>query len=387
MVIGWLFFVMKILILPSYYPNPYNLLMGGFFREHALALQKSGSEVVVINIQFISLKAVYDKKIVKFGVYISNDEGVVIHNIIIPKFPKIEKIDYIIRKYAVNLYLYFFLKKWTPDIVHIHSYRPADNAIYLKEKHGIPIVVTEHSSAVLKNKLPMWKKILANKLYQTANKVFSVSREFSQIITKQYKIEVKYIPNPIDFIFFEKKIFQLDSQYDFINVAFANENKNQYLLLDAFKESLNKDSNLSLIIVGDGPIKKKLEDYSENIGISSSVNFFGSASKKQVRECLHKSKVFVLTSKHETFGVVLIEAMASGLNFVATKSPGPNVIFNDTGIGFLCNHDKKSVSNCMLKAIKQENNSSNISITAKKYYSFDAVSKKEIKAYKKTLLG
>jgi len=61
-----------------------------------------------------------------------------------------------------------------------------------------------------------------------------------------------------------------------------------------------------------------------------------------VRTLLHQSDCFVLSSKVETFGVVLIEAMSCGLPVLSTKCGGPESIVTGPDLGLLCDQDELS---------------------------------------------
>ena len=69
---------------------------------------------------------------------------------------------------------------------------------------------------------------------------------------------------------------------------------------------------------------------------------FGRASREEVLALMQKSNCFVLPSHYETFGVVLIEAMACGLPVLSTKSGGPESIITSNEYGFLCEENELS---------------------------------------------
>ena len=75
-------------------------------------------------------------------------------------------------------------------------------------------------------------------------------------------------------------------------------------------------------------MKKYLESLVKKLDIQKQVNFLGRISQEKVRDEMMKSNCFVLSSNFETFGVVLIEALACGLPLIATKCGGPEDIVN-----------------------------------------------------------
>jgi len=90
------------------------------------------------------------------------------------------------------------------------------------------------------------------------------------------------------------------------------------VLLDA----IARLESASLDIAGDGPDREMLEKKTKLLGLSDRVRFLGYQSQSQVRELLHLTDVFVLSSFAEGVPVVLMEAMAAGVPVVATCIAG-----------------------------------------------------------------
>ena len=87
--------------------------------------------------------------------------------------------------------------------------------------------------------------------------------------------------------------------------------KNQNLLLRIFRQVANQHPNAMLWIVGDGEDRSSLEQQVKDLQLSDKVRFFGSRSN--VADFLMAFDVFVLTSRWEGWGIVLMEAQATGL--------------------------------------------------------------------------
>ena len=112
------------------------------------------------------------------------------------------------------------------------------------------------------------------------------------------------------------------------------ERKGFRTLINAFAQVLRTNANVRLEIGGDGPERKKLHELCKSLGIERSVLFLGSLSREQVRDALWRAHAFVLPSYLETFGVVLLEAMSTGLPVIATKCGGPE-FFVDSKSGII----------------------------------------------------
>ncbi|HRS66531.1 MAG TPA: glycosyltransferase, partial [Spirochaetia bacterium] len=141
-------------------------------------------------------------------------------------------------------------------------------------------------------------------------------------------------------------------EFIFLSIASLDINKNQNTLLEAFAEQFKNNKNIKLIIVGNGPLKNYLIDKSKQLNVEEQVIFFGSATREQVKLLYNSSDAFVLSSKYETFGVVLIEALSCGLPVIATKCGGPESIITNENVGELVAIDKEQIGKAMLKVYK-----------------------------------
>lgn len=103
------------------------------------------------------------------------------------------------------------------------------------------------------------------------------------------------------------------------------------LLLRAFKSVLEKNAAAELLIVGDGDERKNYERVAEKLHISRHVTFLGAVSDEELPHVYARASCFVLpsTDTSETFGLVLLEAMASGVPVIASRLPGVDSVVSD----------------------------------------------------------
>lgn len=91
-----------------------------------------------------------------------------------------------------------------------------------------------------------------------------------------------------------------------------------------FARVLEQYPDLLLEIGGDGPEKTKLEELVTKLGINKNIKFLGQLTRDEVKNKMNEeSSAFVLSSEYETFGVVVVEALALGKPVIATKCGGP----------------------------------------------------------------
>jgi glycosyltransferase involved in cell wall biosynthesis len=88
-------------------------------------------------------------------------------------------------------------------------------------------------------------------------------------------------------------------------------------------------NSFELVIGGEGPDRRKLEDLATSLGVAPRCKFLGLLNREQVRHEMQQCDVFVLSSLWETFGVVVGEAMACGKPVISTRCGGPEFIVTE----------------------------------------------------------
>jgi glycosyltransferase involved in cell wall biosynthesis len=152
-----------------------------------------------------------------------------------------------------------------------------------------------------------------------------------------FKAEFELCPNVItdDFFIDPKDVKKSNEIFQFVNVAILDERKNQGLILEAFAKNYRGDEKFSLVIAGDGPLLEPLRKLAVELGIERQVGILGYQNRGQIIDLLDASHCFVLASHSETFGVVVIEAMARGIPAISSRIDGTREIFNaDNGLLF-----------------------------------------------------
>lgn len=338
---------MKILIIPSWYPNSFTSIGGIFFKEQAEALAKYGHDVSVLSISQYSVREIlkYKKIVFKNNDFIEN--GVATYTIEYPSIPKLHTLrDHISFYLFKRKFKKYVEKNGLPDIVHVHSFAAGKYALWLKENYNIPYVITEHFSGFARGLLSETQIQLAKEVFSHSSTNIAVSKEFQLLLENKFNLKFKYIPNIVNIDFFTPVLKSEDERFKFINIASLDENKNQKMLIQSFAKVF-KDKNVRLTIVGDGPELQSLKNLIDELQMQEQITLFGRANREEVKTLLQESDAFVLSSKYETFGVVVIEAMSCGLPVIATKCGGPESIVRDKRVGLLTDIDENSLADLM----------------------------------------
>ncbi len=111
--------------------------------------------------------------------------------------------------------------------------------------------------------------------------------------------------------------------------------KNVDFLLYAMQHVVRARSNSYLILAGAGPDRIRLEREAATLGLARHVRFLGAVTEKVLVDCYAGADVFVFASTSETQGLVVLEAMASGLPVVAVHGPGVEDTIVDGRSGLL----------------------------------------------------
>lgn len=209
-------------------------------------------------------------------------------------------------------------------------------------------IVTEHSTnsiafaeeGGLKAKI---MPLLMRFFYKYATYVVAVSKGVADDLNKNIKInrkiEIIYNPTiPQELA----KLIKLDTKHKWltnksskiiISVGRLVKVKQFDLLINAFS-LLEKELDVKLIILGDGPQREYLTKVIESLGVSSKVDMPGFTTNPYA--FMAKSDLFVLSSMYEGLPTVLIEALACGIPVVSTNCPsGPYEILEGGRIGIL----------------------------------------------------
>ena len=319
---------MYILVVARGYPSEKYKMNGIFEFDQAKALAKAGHKVIYAAIDVRSIR-----RWRKWGIEKRIKDGIQIYAINIPvgRIPKTIRQE--ISFAAFNtLYSKILREQGRPDIMHAHFAGVGYTASRIKEKAGIAFVMTEHLSSMMKPAIDKWLFDTASKAYESADALIAVSPELKDVIKKRFNKDALYIPNIVDtdlFKWIPSQKHTDDPTFKFISIGGLIYRKRMDLIIEAFAKAFGKNKDVTLTIFGEGPERPNLENLIRKYQLNDRVELMGLQSRKTLAEYLKTSDCFVLPSQAETFGVVYIEALASGVPVIATKCGGPESFVND----------------------------------------------------------
>ena len=232
---------------------------------------------------------------------------------------------------------------WKPDLIHsqceFFSYQFAG---YISRKTGAPIVHTYHTlyeqyatyifpsqriGAFFVGRLSKFRLRKANAVVAPTAKVETALRNYglqnaiyvvpSGIALEQHKQRITEEER-------SQKRQELGIPEDalvLINLGRLGTEKNLTEIIRLFAMSRLQNRKLMLLIVGDGPARKELEEEAEKLGVKDFVIFTGMVSPEKVHTYYQLGDVFVSASTSETQGLTYVEAAANGLPLLCRKDP------------------------------------------------------------------
>jgi glycosyltransferase involved in cell wall biosynthesis len=385
---------MRILIIPSWYPSKGAPVNGVFFKEQAIALAKHGHDVAVIDVTFHGRKDIFNAT--NFRLIDENVDGVHTYSFRIPSFFILSRIQPLFI-WIYKLLLFFVFRKLCRkglkfDVLHAHSFYPAGfSACSLSKKYNIPVVITEHSSAVIMRQLSGYQQKLLAKTVKNSNVFICVSESLLQSVKEQTKIEhnkLITVPNIVTSAFtYSKEKHVKNQDFLFLSVGFFSEGKRHSFLISCFEEAFTGRRDVKLQIAGDGEQYASLQHQIKKGGLTEQIRLLGNLGRTQLALKYEECNAFVLASAFETFGVVYIEAMACGKPVIATRNGGANNIVNDTN-GILIDVDNREQ---LIEAFRymyhnaHKYNSEQIAADCRAKYSEAAVAGKLSEVYRQVL--
>lgn len=239
------------------------------------------------------------------------------------------------------------LNKEKPEIIHIQG-PPGPLGISFLQNSDLVNIITFHvahevflADFLLKHLSPLWKKF-----DQRLDGRIAISKVAAGYAQKFSPGPFKIIPIGVDLQRFHPKVPQIsqfkDGKINLLFVGRLDKRKGIEYLLKAYQRLSRVEPRVRLIIIGDGPEKKKARDFVKKENLKE-VKFVGYVSSQDLPSYYATADIFCSPATHgESLGVVLLEAMASGLPMVAFDNPGYRSVFPDFGQGFLV--PKKNIS-------------------------------------------
>lgn len=237
---------------------------------------------------------------------------------------------------------------YTPEITYIAA--RIRKIPYLVQIHGIL-----DSRSKLRFILKFYRRIILRRVLENAEIIVVPTLDYRHYISRECNIsksKIKVIPNGIDLHLqkhFNKKITK---PIKLLFVGRLVDDKNPLLLLEIIKRLEQMGIPTKLNVVGEGKLRNQLEAEISRSQLQRIVCVSNFLDKLQLKKIYLSSDILLVTSRYETFGYVIVEAMENGLPVIANNIPGVRNIIKHNYSGILVANDVSSYAKAISELSK-----------------------------------
>lgn len=217
------------------------------------------------------------------------------------------------------------------SLIHAHTwYSDGGVAYLLSKKYNVPyIVAVRNSDLNVFYKYLFYERCFGKKILEESNKVITISQVYKDRLLKQQSLsdlihgKVELIPNGVDPFWVSNITPKKDKiEPKLIYVGKFNKGKNVINLILAVLFLKDKYPDIKLQLIGGGgseqeKIKKLIKIHSDTLSYKDKIS-----NKEVLCKYYQSNYIFAMPSKHETFGLVYIEALLQGLPVLYTQQEG-----------------------------------------------------------------
>lgn len=233
------------------------------------------------------------------------------------------------------------------DLIHAHYAIPHSISAFLAKQmmtRSLPLVTTLHGTDVtLVGAFEEFYELTRLAL-RTSDRITAVSQALAKETEETFGVQkqgIEIIPNFID----PNVYFPVEGVVNKCRKYFAPEGERILAHISNFREVkrvvdvvnifalVQKEVPSRLLLVGDGPEMKRVEQTVLRLGLEGKVLFLG--KQESVQEILQMADIFLLPSEQESFGLVALEAMACGVPVIASRVGGLPEVIRHGQTGFL----------------------------------------------------
>jgi glycosyltransferase involved in cell wall biosynthesis len=215
------------------------------------------------------------------------------------------------------------------DAIHCHDWLTMNAGIALKEKWGIPLVLTIHSTEYDRSGWiypNQWFIDIEKEGMNKADRIIAVSHFTKRVIVDKYGIN----PNKISVV--HNAVYPISEGHKQEIVLFLGRltiQKGAEFFLKAAQKVKDYEPDAKFVVAGIGDMLPRLITQAIVMGISDKVIFTGRLSEDEVKHIYGISSVYVMPSVSEPFGITALEAISAGTPTIASKTAGFSEAFKN----------------------------------------------------------
>ncbi|MEI7981579.1 MAG: glycosyltransferase, partial [Bacteroidota bacterium] len=343
----------RVLFLPKWYPHRYDPMPGLFIQRQAEALT-TYCDVAVIYVHpdpdcpnRYEAEFSEENKVRVIRVYF---------RIADKPYSLFDKYLNLIRFYRAHIKAVRSIRQFSPEIVHAHILtRMGLIAWRISRKNKIPFVISEHWSRYFPENSSYrmgFHHLITKFLVKKSAAILPVSASLQSAMENLglHHSMTFVVPNVVEINAFTSLLkISKENRKTFIHIScFEDKSKNISQLLRVVLSLSRKRQDFICLLVGEGPDYVAMQEYASDLGIMDTfVNFTGLKTGPELGELLHSSDFLVLSSRYETFGTVVIEALTSGIPVVATRVGIVQEVMNESNGRIVQPDDEQAMINAI----------------------------------------
>ena len=257
----------------------------------------------------------------------------------------------------IPFYIAERIEEFQPDIIHSHHpYLLGDSALRAARKHSLPLVFTHHTRYeeythyVTRDSEAMkrFASVLSTQYANLCSRVVAPSGSIRNLIrARGVRTQVSVIPTGVDTAFFRsgdgtsfRRKNGIPEDVPVIgHLGRLAPEKNLAYLAESIVRVVRENRQARFLVAGEGPSKKEIVNIFRREGVENNLVMAGKLTGKTLADAYAGMDLFVFSSKSETQGMVLAEAMAAGIPVVALDASGVREVVADRENGRLLEHD------------------------------------------------
>ena len=221
---------------------------------------------------------------------------------------------------ALRIHLAECLRGFRPEVIHAHTLGfDSEIGAWLKGQLHVPLVVTTHGSD---SSVPM-ERGEGDRMKHCCDQADVVVAVSSVLAEKLRACGTKTpICSILNGFVLEYAEQEEKRPYSMVQTGTLSEQKRVSVTIRAFAQLKKRYPEFTLTVIGSGPDRETLEELCRKLHVDGSVRFLGQLPHGEALVEMSKAQFFVMPSVREGFGIVYLEAMASGCITIGTEGEG-----------------------------------------------------------------